>query len=52
MELELREPEALLEQMFLIRHELITARTMAAQTHDIFSRWPRSSAGSPTRTAR
>lgn len=34
----LREPEALLEQMFLVRHELITARTMAAQSHDIFSR--------------
>jgi Mg2+ and Co2+ transporter CorA len=34
----LREPEALLEQMFLIRHELITARTMAAQSHDIFAR--------------
>jgi magnesium transporter len=35
---QLRDPEALLEQMFLIRHELITARTMAAQTHDIFAR--------------
>ncbi len=34
----LREPEALLEQMFLVRHELITARTMAAQSHDVFAR--------------
>ncbi|HET7689215.1 MAG TPA: magnesium transporter CorA family protein [Nocardioidaceae bacterium] len=34
----LTEPEALLEQMFLVRHELITARTMAAQSHDIFAR--------------
>src|SRR6476619_7964561 len=24
--------------MFLIRHELITARTMAAQSHDVFAR--------------
>ena len=24
--------------MFLIRHELITARTMAAQTHDVYAR--------------
>ena len=29
---QLTDPEALLERMFLIRHELITARTMAAQT--------------------
>jgi magnesium transporter len=33
-----REPEALLERMFLIRHELTTARTMSAQTHDIYAR--------------
>lgn len=33
-----REPEELLEKMFLVRHELITARTMAAQSHDIFAR--------------
>jgi Mg2+ and Co2+ transporter CorA len=33
-----REPEALLEKMFLIRHELITARTMAAQSHDVYAR--------------
>ena len=34
----LTNPEALLERMFLIRHELITARTMAAQTHDVYAR--------------
>lgn len=34
----LKDPEALLELMFLMRHELITARTMAAQTHDLFAR--------------
>jgi magnesium transporter len=34
----LRDPETLLETMFLIRHELITARTMAAQCHDIWVR--------------
>ena len=33
-----REPEELLEQMFLVRHELTTARTMAAQSHDIYLR--------------
>lgn len=33
-----REPEALLEELFLIRHELITARTMAAQSHDVYAR--------------
>jgi Mg2+ and Co2+ transporter CorA len=35
---QLTDPEELLERMFLIRHELITARTMAAQTHDIYAR--------------
>jgi magnesium transporter len=35
---QLVEPEELLERMFLVRHELITARTMAAQTHDVFAR--------------
>ncbi|MFP5253813.1 MAG: CorA family divalent cation transporter [Actinomycetes bacterium] len=35
---EFREPEALLEQMFLIRHELVTARTTAAQSADVFAR--------------
>jgi Mg2+ and Co2+ transporter CorA len=33
-----REPEELLERMFLVRHELTTARTMAAQSHDIYAR--------------
>jgi Mg2+ and Co2+ transporter CorA len=35
---QLREPEALLETMFLIRHELITGRTMAAQCYDVWTR--------------
>ena len=35
---QLKDPEALLERMFLIRHELITARTMAAQSHDVHAR--------------
>ena len=35
---QIKEPEELLERMFLVRHELITARTMAAQTHDIYAR--------------
>jgi len=34
----LRDPERLLETMFLIRHELLTTRTMAAQCHDIWLR--------------
>ena len=38
MQSQLTNPEALLERMFLIRHELITARTMAAQTHDVYAR--------------
>jgi Mg2+ and Co2+ transporter CorA len=33
-----RRPEDLLEQLFLLRHELSTARTMAAQGHDIQAR--------------
>ncbi|WP_076260319.1 magnesium transporter CorA family protein [Intrasporangium flavum] len=33
-----RRPEGLLEQLFLLRHELSTARTMAAQGYDIQSR--------------
>jgi len=33
-----RRPEGLLEQLFLLRHELSTARTMAAQGHDIQAR--------------
>jgi Mg2+ and Co2+ transporter CorA len=35
---QLTDPEELLERMFLIRHELITARTMAAQSHDVYAR--------------
>ncbi len=34
----LRSPEALLERMFLIRHELMTGRTMAAQCHEVWAR--------------
>ena len=34
----LRDPEALLEEMFLLRHELVTVRTMAAQSHDVYAR--------------
>lgn len=33
-----RQPEPLLEEMFLIRHELLTARTMAAQSCDVYAR--------------
>jgi len=33
-----RNPEDLLEEMFLLRHELVTVRTMAAQSHDIYAR--------------
>jgi len=35
---DLRSPEALLSEMFLIRHELLTVRTMAGQTHDVYVR--------------
>ncbi|MFC6288477.1 CorA family divalent cation transporter [Nocardioides sp. GCM10027113] len=35
---QLRDPESLLETMFLVRHELTTTRTMAAQCHDIWER--------------
>jgi magnesium transporter len=38
MEGDFRDPEALLEELFLLRHELMTVRTMAAQEHDIFQR--------------
>jgi Mg2+ and Co2+ transporter CorA len=38
MESQLRDPEVLLETMFLIRHELLTTRTMAAQCGDIWLR--------------
>lgn len=33
-----RRPEELLERLFLIRHELITVRTMAAQSYDVYAR--------------
>jgi magnesium transporter len=33
-----RNPEALLAEMFLVRHELLTVRTMAAQTHEVYAR--------------
>jgi magnesium transporter len=35
---DLRRPEELLESMFLIRHELVTVRTMASNVHEIFER--------------
>jgi magnesium transporter len=35
---DLRKPEALLERMFLTRHELVTVRTMAADAHEVFER--------------
>ena len=35
---DLRSPENLLEQMFLLRHELVTVRTMASNAHEIFER--------------
>ena len=33
-----RKPEELLERLFLVRHELVTVRTMAAQSHDVLAR--------------
>ncbi len=38
MSSKLTDPEVLLETMFLIRHELITTRTMAAQCHEVWIR--------------
>lgn len=38
MQGEFRQPEQLLEELFLIRHELLTARTMGAQSHDVYAR--------------
>ena len=35
---DLRKPEALLDRMFLLRHELVTVRTMAADAHEVFER--------------
>ena len=45
---QLTDPEALLETMFLIRHELITTRTMAAQCHDVWARLGRHRPVRPT----
>jgi len=33
-----RDPDVLLDEMFRVRHELLTVRTMSAQTHDIYAR--------------
>jgi Mg2+ and Co2+ transporter CorA len=33
-----RQPEVLLEQLFLLRHELLISRTQAAQAHDVYRR--------------
>ena len=38
MDDDLRQPERLLEPMFLLRHELVTIRTMAANAHEVFER--------------
>lgn len=38
MDSQLTEPEELLERLFLIRHELITTRTMASQCCDVWAR--------------
>jgi Mg2+ and Co2+ transporter CorA len=38
MDSRLTNPEELLERMFLIRHELITTRTMAAQCYEVWAR--------------
>ena len=38
MEGDFRHPESLLEEMFLLRHELITIRTMAGQCREIYAR--------------
>jgi magnesium transporter len=35
---DLRRPEGLLDRMFLVRHELVTVRTMAAHAHEVFER--------------
>jgi Mg2+ and Co2+ transporter CorA len=35
---DLRHPEQLLEEMFLVRHEVLTIRTMAAQSCEIYGR--------------
>jgi Mg2+ and Co2+ transporter CorA len=33
-----RQPEALLEELFLLRHELLISRTQAGQAHEIYGR--------------
>jgi Mg2+ and Co2+ transporter CorA len=38
MNSDFQRPEELLEELFLLRHELLVARTMAAQCHDIYAR--------------
>ena len=38
MDDDLRRPEELLDRMFLIRHELVTIRTMASDVHEVFER--------------
>jgi magnesium transporter len=35
---DLRSPEQLLDRMFLVRHELVTVRTMAGHAHEVFER--------------
>ena len=35
---DLRSPEGLLDRMFLLRHELVTIRTMASDVHEVFER--------------
>lgn len=35
---DLRHPETLLDRMFLVRHELVTVRTMASDAHEVFER--------------
>jgi len=38
MSADLRSPEGLLDRMFLLRHELMTVRTMAGAVHEVFGR--------------
>lgn len=38
MAADFRRPEVLLERLFLLRHELLIARTMAAQANDVYAR--------------
>jgi magnesium transporter len=41
MDSRLTDPEELLERMFVLRHELITTRTMAAQSREVWARMSR-----------